>query len=53
VITSKLGQHEGKTLRMLNCEQIFDISNGLTVALQQIYDEIRETGSLITFAYID
>jgi len=36
LIATKLGQHEAKRLRMLNCERIFDILNGLAVARQQI-----------------
>ncbi len=31
-IATKLGEHDLKTLGMLNCEDIFDISNGLPVA---------------------
>jgi len=46
-ITTKLGQHEVKTLMMKNCQQIFDISNGLAVARQQIYGEKRESGSVL------
>ena len=29
---NKLGQHEVKILRMINCQRIFGISNGLAVA---------------------
>jgi hypothetical protein len=46
-IIAKLGQHEENISRMLNCERIFDISNGLAVAKQRIYGEKRETGSVL------
>ena len=46
-IPTKLGQREVKTLRMLNCGRIFDISNGLAVARKRIYGEKRETGSVL------
>ncbi len=39
MITTKLGQHDLTTLRMLNCKGIFDISNGLAVMRLQMYGE--------------
>ena len=36
---TKLGEHDLKTLRMKNCEGIFDISNGLPVARHGTYGE--------------
>ncbi len=38
-ITTKLGQHDLTTLRMLNCKGIFHISNGLAIVRLQIYGE--------------
>lgn len=46
-IHTKLLQHEVKTLRMLNCEHIFDISNGLVIVRQRIYGEKKENGSVL------
>ncbi|MGL4479968.1 MAG: hypothetical protein ACRCVK_17315 [Aeromonas veronii] len=33
--------------KLKNCQRIFDISNGLAVARQQIYGEKRETGRVL------
>ncbi len=38
-ITTKLGQHDLTTLRMLNCKGIFHISNGLAIVRLQIFGE--------------
>ncbi len=52
-IATKLGEHDLKTLGTQNCQDIFDISNGLPVARRWIYGEKWETGSvLITSTYI-
>ncbi len=45
-IATKLGEHDLKTLGTQNCQDIFDISNGLPVARRWIYGEKWETGSV-------
>ncbi len=44
--STKPGERDLKTLGMLNCGGIFDISNGLPVARRWSYGENWETGSV-------
>ncbi|KAI5624618.1 ryanodine receptor 3 isoform X1 [Silurus asotus] len=41
-IETKRGEHDAETLDLLNCEGIFDISDGAAVARRQIYGEFGE-----------
>lgn len=53
MFTTKFIQHDLKTLRMLNCKVIFDISNGLAMVRQQIYGEKNVNRKcVITFKYM-
>ncbi|KTF96060.1 hypothetical protein cypCar_00039387 [Cyprinus carpio] len=47
LIRSPPNPDDAKTLRMLNCEDVFDISNRLAVAKQQIYGEKQKQKILV------
>lgn len=40
VIGIKFGEQGAKTMEMLNCEEVFDMLNGVAVARQYIYGEL-------------